>query len=124
VTCVQTSSTEQLTVRAGRADRYFIRVPHWAPHDSVHVTLGGKEMPAVWSGAYVQVDAKKGQEVSVTWPLVRFDQEVAGIWKQTAPTLHVKFHWLGNAVVSSDSPGGATPLFAGRPRTLPPPPAL
>jgi hypothetical protein len=112
-------NTARLTVHAAGKDAYFIRVPHWSPHEQVHAMANGKEIPIAWFGSYVRFDAHAGDELSVTYPIVRFDQEVSGIWKGAAPKLHITFHWQGNAVIATDPPARATPLYSGKPRQLP-----
>ena len=40
-----------------------------------------------WSGDYVRFDARPGDELTITYPLVEFTHEVDGLWKNTAPQL-------------------------------------
>jgi hypothetical protein len=109
----------RLTVVAGMDDLFFLRPPSWAPRADVHAFVGSKSIPVAWSGSYVKFRAKAGDEITITYPLLRFDQDVAGIWPGAAPDLKVSFKWLGNMVVSSSPAGGHTPLFTGKPRILP-----
>jgi hypothetical protein len=111
----------RLTVKAAVKDAFF-RPPRWAPREQVRAFLGTQAVPANWSGDYVRFDALAGDELTITYPLVEFDHEVEGLWKNTAPQLRVGFHWLGNMVVSATPTATETPLFAGIPRQLPPPP--
>jgi len=117
-------NTARLSVHAVDKDAYFIRVPHWSPHDQVHAMANGKEISITWSGPYVRFDAQAGDELAVAYPLVRLEQDVSGIWKSAAPNLHITFHWLGNSVIATDPSAKATPLYTGKPRLLPAVPAL
>jgi L-rhamnose-H+ transport protein len=110
------------TVKAAVADKFFLRVPHWAPHDTVYAFSGIKRILTKWSGDYVRFDARPGDELTVTYPLVEFDHDVDGLWKNSAPQLHIGFHWRGNMVVSATPAPKSTPLFATAPRVLPNPP--
>lgn len=112
----------RLTVKASVDDDFFLRPPHWAPRDQVRAFVGHKAVAVDWSGAYVRLRAQKGDELSITYPLIEFDHQVQGLWKSAAPDLKMSFHWLGNMVIRSDPPARKTPLFAGKPRILPPPP--
>lgn len=112
----------RITVKARVKEEFFLRPPHWAPRDEVRAFVGGKSVPVKWSGAYVRFDGiKPGDELTITYPLLAFTQEVEGLWKKT-PGLKMKFNWLGNMVVSSEPAPTNTPLFTGRPRQLPDPP--
>jgi hypothetical protein len=124
VTSTFAGNESHLKVKAAAQDDYFIRIPHWAPHDQVKASVNGNPGIADWSGDYVRFHAHVGDEIVISYPLVQFDQQVAGIWKQTAPKLSMQFHWRGNAVIASDPPAKATPLFVGKVRELPPPPGL
>ena len=92
------------------------------PRDQVHAFVGDKPVVVEWSGAYVHLRAKKGDEISITYPLIEFDHQVQGIWKCVPSAMKVSFHWLGNMVMRSDPPARKTPLFLGKPRVLPPAP--
>jgi hypothetical protein len=112
----------RLTVKASTEDRYFLRVPHWAPRDQVHAFIGAKLVAPNWSGSYVRFDAKPGDELTISYPLVEFTHQVEGLWSSCAPNLRMTFKWRGNMVVSADPPATKTPLFTGKPRVLPPVP--
>lgn len=113
----------RLTVKAGVKDAFFLRPPHWAPRGQVRAFIGVKSVAVQWSGDYVKFDARPGEELTITYPLVSFSHEVDGVWPQTAPKLKLKFEWLGNMVVRCDTPTSKTALFTGKPRILPPAPA-
>jgi hypothetical protein len=109
-------------VKAALKDAFFLRPPHWSPREAVRAFVGTKRVPAKWSGDYVRFDARPGDELTITYPLVEFTHEVEGLWKNAAPQLQISFQWLGNTVVSSTPAPKGTPLFARTARVLPPPP--
>jgi hypothetical protein len=109
----------RLTVVAGGKDVYFLRPPHWATRAEVRAFVGTKAVKVIWSGDYVRFDAAASDEVTITYPLVKFTHEVNGLWKNTKPDLQLTFHWLGNMVVSADPGPTKTALFVGKPRVLP-----
>jgi hypothetical protein len=114
----------RLTVKAAFRDTFFIRPPHWAPRDAVRAFVGGRSVGVTWSGAYVRFDGvAPGDVLTIAYPLLAFTHRVEGLWKK-APDLRMTFRWLGNMVVSCDPPPTETPLFTGRPRRLPDPPAF
>jgi hypothetical protein len=115
----------RLTVRASVADVFYLRPPHWASRDQVRAFNGTTAIPVKWSGDYVCFNrVRPGEEITITYPLISFTQEVEGLWKTSAPNLHLTFRWLGNMVTDSSPAGGPTPLFTGKPRLLPPLPEL
>jgi hypothetical protein len=112
----------RLTVRAGVTDDFYLRPPHWASRDQLRAFLGTRSIPVVWSGRdYVRFQARAGDELTITYPLIEFDHRVKGLWRNR-PDLQMTFHWRGNMVLQADPPGGRTPLFTGRPRVVPPVP--
>jgi hypothetical protein len=84
----------RLTVKAAVKDTFFVRPPHWAPRESVRVFVGTERIAAVWSGAYLRLDAQPGDELTITYPLIEFTHEVAGLWPAAAPKLHIAFNGL------------------------------
>ncbi len=114
----------RITVKAAVGDTFFLRPPHWAPRAQVRAFRGSQPAPVAWSGSYVRFDGvRPGDELTIVYPLVRFSHEVQGLWSGR-PQLRLKFEWLGNMVTSVDPPATKTPLFTGKPRVLPPLPAL
>ncbi|MEO6436793.1 MAG: hypothetical protein ABIP55_13675 [Tepidisphaeraceae bacterium] len=116
----------RMTVKGSVAEPFFLRPPHWAPRDQVRAFVGDKPIAVNWSGNYVRFDGKPGDELTITYPLIKFTHRVKNIWPQTAPKLQMTFKWLGNMVTSAD-PAPAptkTALFTGKPRQLPPAPEL
>ena len=105
--------------------RVYVRVPHWADKKGVGVNINGMESGsdagyAPANPAYIEIDAKAGDVIIVTWPLVSFTH-TSQVWHDSAPNLKVEFDWLGNNVVGcrpAASPG-KIPLFGKTPRLLP-----
>ena len=114
----------RLTVKTAVRDTFFLRPPHWAPRDRVRAFVGTKSVSVRWSDAHVRFDAQPGDEITITYPLITFTQQVGGLWKDSAPKLHMTFRWCGNMVTSADPAPLLTPLFLGKPRVLPPAPSL
>ncbi|MCC7265009.1 MAG: hypothetical protein IT369_21030 [Candidatus Latescibacteria bacterium] len=110
----------RLSVQAKIADTFFLRPPHWAPREQVRAFIGTQPVPVTWCGDHVSFAARPGQELTLTYPLLRFDHQVEGLWPQTAPDLKMGFSWLGNMVTSAAPAPAKTPLFTGAPRLLPP----
>jgi hypothetical protein len=113
----------RLTVKAAVRDTFFLRPPSWAPRDAIQAFVGENPVPVRSSGSYIGFSARKGDELTITYPMLRFTHEVRGLWNASAPNLTMTFEWLGNMVVSASPPGGRTPLFTGKPRVLPQAPA-
>ena len=113
----------RITVKAKVRDVFFLRPPHWASKSQVHAFINARPVETKWSGEYVRLEAKPDDELTITYPLVSFLQEVDKLWEEK-PNLKMTFHWLGNMVVSSDPAAdqSKTALFTGRPRILPLPP--
>lgn len=112
----------RLTVFARNKDTYFLRPPHWVPRPEVRALQAGQVVPVDWSGNYVRFAAHAGDDLTLTYPLIRFRHTVGGLWPNAAPNLTMTFEWLGNMVVATDPAPTQTPLFTGRPRNLPPAP--
>ena len=115
----------RLTVKVGTKDDFFLRPPHWAPREKVRAFVGTQARPVEWCGDYVRFDAARpGDELTITYPLIRFAHKADGQWKKHAPGVTLTFQWLGNMVTAADPPARHTPLFTGKPRLLPSPPTL
>lgn len=111
----------RLTVKAAVADTFFLRPPHWAPRDQVQAFVGTQAVPVKWSGAYVEFPGvKPGDELTITYPLLHFQHEAGGSWKQFAPGATVTYEWLGNTVIGVDPAPEKTPMFSRKARVLPP----
>lgn len=111
----------RLSVQVKQAGRFFLRLPHWVLTTEARAFVNGKEVAPVWNNGYVRFDAQAGDELTIAYPLIRFSQEVRGLWSQEAdrPELVMQFQWLGNRVIAADPPSGKTALFSGQPRNLP-----
>ncbi|MSU61091.1 MAG: hypothetical protein EXS31_01640 [Pedosphaera sp.] len=112
----------RLTIKAAIREAFFLRPPHWAARTEVRAFIGTKRVFTDWVGDYVRLQAKPGDELTITYPLMEFTHQVAGLWKGR-PNLQLTYQWRGNMVTSVNPPAKATPLFTSRPRLLPPPPA-
>lgn len=112
----------RLTVQAKVAGSFFLRPPHWVPRESVRAFANSRSIPVHWSDNYVRFDAKPEDELTITYPLIEFTHEVEGIWPESAPDLKVTYSWRGNMVTAVEPLPERGPLFAGKPRMLPPAP--
>jgi len=102
----------RLTVVTRRAGDFHLRPPAWTPRGEVRAYRDGQEAPAEWSGDYVRfAAAREGEELTLTYPLVRFTQRVA-IGPDEAPETYT-YTWLGNAVLSVEPRGQWLPIFTG-----------
>lgn len=108
----------RLTVMTAVKDKFFLRPPHWAPHDKLHAFINSKPVAVKWSGDYVAFDADAGQELTITYPVLGFQQEI-GTLVNCVPDLHVTFTWLGDMVVGVTPRAERTAVFTGTPRVLP-----
>ncbi len=114
--------TGRLTVLANRPDTFFVRPPSWAPAGGVHAFRNGKAVHAAYNGSHVEFKhVRKGEEVTITYPLVEFNHSVSGLWSK-AKDLTMRFQWRGNMVLRADPTARRFPLFRGEPRLLPPSP--
>jgi hypothetical protein len=111
----------RLTVKAAVRDTFFVRVPKWASRDRVKAFLDCRSIPVEWSGDYVRFRARKGQELTVAYPMIGFEQTITTLLP-SAPSLNVTFAWRGNMILSSTPRAERTALFTGGPRVLPPAP--
>ena len=109
----------RLTVKAGVSDAFFLRPPGWATPAQVRAFVNGQAIPVDWQGGYVRFSGRPGDELTLTYPLITFTQQVSGLWQDCRPDLTMTFHWLGNMVLSAEPAATHTPLFLGKPRSLP-----
>jgi hypothetical protein len=109
----------RLSVQAAVEDLFFLRPPHWVGRHQVRAFVDTQPAPVAWRGAYVRLPGRPGQELTITYPLLRFDHEVRGLWPTSAPDLEMRFAWLGNMVVDAFPAPTRTPLFTEAPRRLP-----
>lgn len=106
----------RLTVVPKQDGRFFVRVPGFAPRDKVSAWRDGKKSRSlVWSGDYVTfASARKGEELTVTYPLVNFDQNLVRAGRDYT------FHWKGNALTGIEPNDGVWPMFKNIPYPTPP----
>lgn len=114
--------TGRLTVTASVEDCFFVRPPHWAPKDDIRAFVNSEAVPVKWSGDYVRFDANPGDELTITYPIVRFTHHVKGLWENVVPGLEMTYNWIGNMVMRAypEAKPGCTPFFTGKIRVLPP----
>ena len=112
----------RITVKAAVKDAFYLRPPHWAPRDQVRAFVGTKPVPTKWDGVYVRFQAKLGDELTITYPMVEFTHHMKGLWELRAPDLEMTYHWRGNMVVGTDPVTDKTPIFRRNPRILSEPP--
>jgi hypothetical protein len=97
----------RLTVVPKQAGMFHVRIPGFVPHDQVAAWRNGKKSKRItWKGDYITfAAARKGEELTVTYPLATFDQKL-----KRAGTDYT-FHWNGNAVTGIEPKDGVWPLF-------------
>jgi hypothetical protein len=105
----------RLTVVPKHSDTFYVRVPGFAPRGEVSAWRNGRKCGSVvWTGDYVTFDsARKGEELTVSYPLVKFDQRLKRAGRDYT------FHWKGNALTGVDSIGEVWPLFGNSPHPTP-----
>jgi hypothetical protein len=104
----------QVTLR--RRGKVFLRPPAWADRASVRLERNGLPQAVAWGGtaaAYVVTQAKRGEVLTLRWPVPRFTQtfqpsSIPG--RSTSLTVH----WIGNEVVGVTPSGRYLRMF-GRP---------
>jgi hypothetical protein len=106
----------RLTVVPKRAGAFYVRIPGFAPHGQVTAWRNGRKSRAItWSGDYVTFRAaKKGEELTVTYPLVTCVQTVHRAGKDYT------IHWKGNSLTGIEPRDGVWPLFKDIPYPTPP----
>ena len=107
----------RLTVVAKKDGRFLLRAPAWVPRSRIKAYRGQEQM-SVWHGCvgdYIEFeDVKAGEELTVTYPLPRFEQTV-----DLDPAGVFTYRWLGNTVLGVHPRGERLPIFANVPRPLP-----
>lgn len=106
----------RLTVVPKQKGVFFVRVPGFVPHDQVSAWRNGRKSGSVvWYGDFVRfASAKRGEELTVTYPLATFDQKLVRAGKDYT------FHWKGNAVTGIEPMDGVWQLFQKIPYPTPP----
>jgi hypothetical protein len=105
----------RLTVIPKRNGPVYVRVAGFAPREKVAAWRNGRMTRRVtWKGDYVVFgSARKGEELTVTYPLVKFVQTVYRAGRDYT------FHWRGNALTSISPADGIWPLFTKVPYPTP-----
>jgi hypothetical protein len=105
----------RLTVVPRQNGLFHVRVPGFVPHDRVSAWRNGRKSSRVtWTGDYVTfAAARKGEELTVTYPLIKFDQQLHRAGRDYT------FHWKGNAVTGIEPMDGVWPLFGKIPYPTP-----
>jgi hypothetical protein len=105
----------RLTVVPKHAGAFYVRVPGFAPHEQVSAWRNGRRRRVAWKGDYVAFpSARKGEELTVTYPLVTGVQQVHRAGKDYT------ISWKGNAVTGISPADGVWPLFKQIPYPTPP----
>ena len=103
----------RLTVVAKKPGDYLLRIPSWSPRDAVTAYRDGRRVDVPWSGpglAYVRfADARKGEELTVRYPLAEFSQKVDFAFAER-PDLRFQIDWSGNSVVAITPHAAQLPL--------------
>lgn len=104
----------RLMVTAHVSDRFFLRPPHWADRKSIRAFVNSKPTRLKWSGDYLRFDASAGDKLTITYPVLRFEHTVSGLWP-SVPDLKMTYLWEGNMVVGvyPRPKPGMTPFFTG-----------
>jgi hypothetical protein len=105
----------RLTVIPKQSGAFFVRIPGFVAHDQVTAWRNAHRSDrVVWRGDYVMfASARKGEELTVTYPLVTFDQKLHRAGKDYT------FHWKGNALTGLDPKNDVWPLFKKIPCAIP-----
>jgi hypothetical protein len=106
----------RLTVTPKQNGRVLVRIPGFVPHGLVTAWWNGHKVTNIrWSGDYVSFSsAKKGEELTVCYPLPKFDQKLHRAGKDYT------IHWQGNTLIGLEPREGVWPLFAMIPYPTPP----
>lgn len=129
-------STPELDIMSGLPDRgritvrvkkdpdrtVHIRPPSWAPRELITTSRGGRECPADWRwDGYVGFDeSEPGEELVMSFPLIRFRQEAS--LKKISPASISTYtqEWIGNTIVDITPRGNVLPMFNGPALERPP----
>lgn len=105
----------RLTVTPKQDGVFYVRIPGFVSRNQVSAWRNGrKSNRIVWQGDYVLfASARKGEELTVTYPLSTFDQKLHRAGKDYT------FHWKGNALTGIEPRDGVWPLFKKIPSPIP-----
>jgi hypothetical protein len=97
----------------------YLRPPSWVPKKEVKCFSNGKNEPITWTGDYVRYDdVKRGDELTITYPLVSFTQTIV-IAKGTPIEKKYTQQWFGNTLMGIEPKGKRIPFLYGFPQRLP-----
>ncbi len=105
----------RLTVVPKQDGVCYVRIPAFVSHDQVCAWRNARKSPnVVWSGDYVRfASVRKGEELTVTYPLITFDQKLHRAGKDYT------FHWKGNTLTGIAPMDDVWPLFKQIPAPIP-----
>jgi hypothetical protein len=96
----------EMDLFVGTARRVLVRLPDWAPKESVRAYVAKRPVPVKWQGSYVVFGkVSKGQQLTVTYPLRIADM------KETIYGVTYDEKWRGNTIVDINPPGKLIPMF-------------
>lgn len=86
---------------------FFLRPPSWTLRSQVKAYRNGREVTPAWKNDYVGFSAAKaGEELTIIYPVVQFQQTV-NIYGKT-----FTYSWTGSTVTSVTPTAASLPLFA------------
>ena len=100
----------EVNVIVKKAKRVLVRVPHWAPRESVALYVNRKPLSsAPWDKSYVVFDSvAPGDQLTVTYPLrIAVIKETPGGLDGT----EYAERWRGNTIVDIEPSGKSIPLY-------------
>ena len=95
----------QLTIDAKINKDLVLRVPCWAPRDSIELRADGRPAPLVWEGSFLRVDKQFLPQVHLTYDLP--------IQKQVEKASGMEFEitWRGDEIIGVCPNTGFYPFF-------------
>ncbi len=112
--------TGRITVNAKIARDFYLRPPAWAPKGQIKAYRNQKQEPLLWRDSYLLFEnAQKGDELTLTYPLITFVQKQSKEELQLAVKTYT-ITWVGNTAVDIQPQGERLPLFRQVSKPLPP----
>lgn len=106
----------RLRATARGATDFWLRPPGWAPRAQVEAWRNGRRIEARWGGPalhYIGFGAvRPGEVVEITWPLVRFRQQVVERSVEGEVVRRFDYHWVGSTVTAVEPAGAWLPLYS------------
>jgi hypothetical protein len=102
---------------------FWLRPPSWAPRDQVEALRNGKRSEPHWGGPAIDYvafpNAKVGETLELTWPLVRFKQRVTQRYMENSEEEVGRFvsgdtytyYWTGSTVTGVEPQGKWLPMY-------------